>query len=259
MLFAMRILSVGHAVFAAVLIGFGILGLVYGDFTALWTPVADDLPGHAVLAYLCSAVLIATGAGLLSRRFGGPAAGVLLVYLLLWMLLFRVRDIVAEPGEFGSWDGCAESLAIVAAVWALYARLAIPRFATGDTGVLIARRLWGIPMIPFGLAHFIYPDQTVVLIPDYLPAHLALAYFTGAAFLAAGVAIIVGVCARLAASLSALMIGLFTVLVWPSHVIAGDLNDFQWGEVALSIALTAAGWVVADSYRGMPWLASKRA
>lgn len=248
----MRIVSVGQVVFATVLVAFGVIGLVQGDFTAPWVPVAEDLPGRALLVYVCAAILVATGAGLLLRRGASAAAGVLLASLLLWTLVFRVREIVKAPGEFGSWDGCAELLVSVAAAWALYAQLAArPRFATGATGVRIARTLYGLAMIPFGLAHYIYPNETITLIPDYVPAHWAVAYLTGTAFLAAGVAIVTGVWARLAAALSVVQIGLFTILVWIPRLIEGSLSEFQRTEFAVSIALTAAGWVVADSYRSV--------
>jgi hypothetical protein len=255
----MRIVSVGHAVFAATMIGVGVLGLIKGDFTQLWLPVPKGLPGRELLAYLCALITLVCGVGLLWQRSAAAAARLLLASLVLWTLLFKARFILLAPTEEGSYQTCGENVVVVAAAWVLYAWFATGRrrldFATGERGVRIARVLYALAMIAFGLSHFAYLNLTAPLVPGWLPGHVFWAYFTGAAYLAAAAAMLSGVWARLAVVLSTIQMGGFTALVWLPMALAGTLSAFQWGEFLVSWVLTAGGWVVADSYRGAPWLA----
>lgn len=253
----MRISNVGHAVFAATLVALGIQGLVKADFTPVWEPVPKAIPGREILVYFCALISLGSGLGLLFRQSAAAAARVLLAALLLWFFLLRLHSLYLAPASQNSWSGLGETAVMVAGSWVLYAWFA-SGFATGDKGVRIARVFYGSAMIPFGIAHFTYFKETASLVPGWLPAHAAFAGLTGCAFLAAGVAMLLGIYARLAAALSALQMGLFAVLVWVPILAAGSRNAFFISETILSFALTASAWVVANSYRGEPWLKARK-
>lgn len=257
----MRIPSLGQPVFAATLIAIGILGLVKVDFTTLWESVPKGFPARQGLFYLCALVCLACGGGLFWQRTASAAARLLFVYMFLWMLAFKVRLIILYPLVEGAYQTWGENAVEVAGAWVLYADLAGEwdrqhvGFATGDRGVRLARMLYGLALIGFGFSHFAYLNLTAPLVPVWLGIPVGWAYFTGSAYLAAALGILTRVWARLAATLSALQIAGFTFLVWIPIMLSGHMKPSQWTEFVVSWTLTAAAWVVADSYRGQPWLA----
>ena len=258
---AIRVVSWGHGVFAVTMIALGVLGLIQHDFLPTWAGVPNGMPGRRVLLYLCSSVSLATGIGLLWQRTALLASRILLGFFLAWLLLVRLPNILFAPTVIDTWWGAGDTAVMTAAAWVLFGWFAgddngLPsRFATGDRGLRFARVLYGWGLIPWGIAHFTYLKRTVDLVPGWLPLHVGWAYLTGATFIAASLAVLTGVFARLAVTLTALQMGLFALLVWAPRVAAGSLSAFQWGEVVSTLALTAAAWVVADSYHDTAWLA----
>jgi len=258
----MRIASLGHAIFAVAMIGLGVLGFIKGDFEGVWGGAPAHLPGRELLPFLCASVSLTCGLGLFFERTAALAARVLVGYLLIWLLLVKGRFVLIAPLEEGSYQSAGETAVILAGAWVLLAWFAGEwdkrhlAFATGDSGVRIARVLYGLALIAFGFSHFVYLNLTAPLVPAWLPWPVGWAYFTGGAYLAAGAAVLTGVLARLAAALSTLQMGLFAVLIWIPLVASGRIGAFQWGEFVVTCVLTAGAWVLTDSYRGAPWLAA---
>jgi uncharacterized membrane protein YphA (DoxX/SURF4 family) len=256
----MRIVNGGHLLFAVTMIALGITGLVMGmawaSFAPGWAPVPDGAPGRVMLMYLCSLVSLGTGAGMLWQRTACAAARLLLGVFLFWFLVLRIPGILVSPTFAVFWPGFTTAF-LMAGAWILYAEFASEwdkrnlGLLCGRNGVRIARALYGASLIFFGFAHFYDLPDTVSLVPAWLPWHAFWAYFTGSAFVAAGLAVLIGVYARLAAVLAALQIGLLLMLVWIPIVADGSKDAFQWSETFLNWIMLASAWVVAESYRDM--------
>lgn len=242
---------ISRIVFAVVLIGLGILGLVNGGFAPGWEPVPESLPARQILAYVCDLIYLGCGIGLFWGRIASFVAGVLFTFLLLWLFLLRAPWLFVSFGVDTWWSASSAAL-MAGSSWTLYATITSetrPSFLSSENGVRIARALFGLGLIPIGLAHFVYLEATAPLVPAWMQWPVFWSYFTGAAFIAAGLALITGGLSRLAAVLVTVQLAMLTFGVWTPRIIAGTMSAFQWNEFVVSILLTAAAWVVADSYR----------
>jgi len=250
----MRSIRLSHAAFAVTLVCYGIYGLIQGDFTPPWADAPKSTPMREGLVYIGNIVSI-LAAGLLWSRTQAISARVLFAATLLWLLLIKMRYIFLAPTTEGSYQTWGETAVIVAAAWALYVEYATTwdrrrlGFAAGPNGLRTSRIVYGLALIAFGLSHFFYLQLTAPLIPDWLPWHEGWAYFTGATYTLAGIAIVTGVLARWAALLVAIQIALITFVVWTPLALSHTMTAFQWNEFVTSWLLTAAAWVIADSYR----------
>lgn len=167
--------------------------------------------------------------------------------------MLQTPHVIAHPLVEGVWEETGESVICIAGAWTIFSLLTRNAGALAKYGNVRAGQIvFALALPAIGLSHFFYLDETAPLIPSWLPFHVALAYFTGAAWIAAGLAILSGVLARPAAILTAIMTSLFTLLVWVPMVIAAPASRGNWSEICVSAAISGAAWAVAGSFRDKP-------
>jgi uncharacterized membrane protein len=255
----MRVIGTGHLLFALGMAGLGVLSIFSGDFSYVWEPVPMWVPWREALAELSGILLLAGGIALLIKRTASPAAFILAVYLLGWVLVLQVPRVASAPGNLGMWLGLAECTLSMTGGWILFASLADPRararmsFITSDRGIGVARLLFGIACLILGLSHFVYGAGTASMVPAWLPYRLGFAYLTGAGHFACGLGILCGVLPRLAATLEAAMIGLFVLLVHIPGAAAQPTSRMMWTMVFVATAMSGAVWVIAASLQDKAW------
>lgn len=253
--------SAAQLFFAASMIALGIIGLVYGDFALVWQRIPiEHLPGRTLFAYATAALELAVGIGLLMPRTARLSSGILFVFLLLWAVLLKLLAVVVMPQMEATWLGFGEIAVMLAGAWLLFtshtpSRGSAPGFIAGANGIRAARVLFALSLPMIGLSHFFYSEQTAALVPAWLPHRVELAYVTGAASIATCISVLFAIVPRLAVTLEAAMLWLITLLVWAPAIVAAPMDRTPWTAFIISAAIACGAWLVADSYRGVAWLA----
>lgn len=228
----------GRVLFAIGIVGLGALGLYYGDFVQNMEPVPDDFPGRAVLVYVSPLLLVLSGAALAIPRFARYAAMVLAVWLLLWVVVLHAPRITML--SFGPLLTPAETAAMFAGALALVGLLN----PAGSHLPQLARYVLGVCCVLFGAFHIAYAPINASYIPSYIPMPLEMAYFTGAAHIAGGLALLTGVLARLGGTLLGVMYGSFFFLVHIPRILA-DPSRGEFTSGFVNLALTGTAFIIA--------------
>jgi uncharacterized membrane protein YphA (DoxX/SURF4 family) len=222
--------------------------LAWGNFDP-GQPVPKSFPDRAALAYVAAGLMLAAGAAVEGRRTAVWGAGAIAAYYAVAVVfLMNGRVVLANPTTYVAYSGAAEQLAIAAGGLIVFAANASIDTTLAARLTLVGRLVFGLCAIVFGGAHFAYMSYTAPLVPNWLPPNQVFwGYATGIAHIAAGVAILTGVRARLAAILLTVMYASFTPLVHIPLLLAHPSDFPTWTENALNLALTGVAWVVADS------------
>lgn len=228
-------------VYAAGAVLLGAVGICFQDFALQWQPVPAELPARTPLAYAAGALLAAGGGALLLPRFAKAAALLLAILLAAWTLALNLPLAIASSGHIGAWNSPAEIAFMTTGALAL---LAAHAGSWRGRVSLAARLLAGASAVVFGFAHFNYIDFTASMVPGWMPFKTFWAWATGAGHLLAGLALLSGVRARLAATCEAGMMASFVLLLHLPRVIAAPDQHVEWVMLGVSTLLTGAALLV---------------
>jgi uncharacterized membrane protein YphA (DoxX/SURF4 family) len=226
----------------------GMACLAFGDFDS-GQPVPENFPARTALAYAAGAFLVVAAAAVEWRRITAwGAAALTTYYALVVVILMNGRLLLTDYAVFLTYENIAEQLTIASGGLIVYAATARMDAALAARLTRLGRLAFGVCALVFGGAHFVYMNLTAPLVPKWLPPTQEFwGYATGVGFVAAGVAILTGVQARLAAILVTAMLASFALLVHEPMLLADHSSHMNWTESAENLAVIGAAWVVADS------------
>jgi hypothetical protein len=247
-----RPMEFGWRIYGLGIAALGVIGFVWGDFVS-GQPVPSWLPERTVLAYAAAAFMLVAGAAVEWRRTIAWACAALIAYYgLIVLLLENGRVIVKNYAVYGAYFGAAEPLAFIAGAAIIFAAATDMDTVRATRLTRIAQIVFALSAMFFGGAHFVYLSLTAPLIPKWLPPSQEFwAYATGVFHIMAGVAILTGIQARLAAILAAAMYASFIPLVFVP-TLTTEPSAFRWTELATTVVLIGVALTVADSLKRKP-------
>jgi uncharacterized membrane protein YphA (DoxX/SURF4 family) len=247
----------GVYVYGLATVAAGIMDLIWGDFDPSHQPIqafGDHIPGRTIFAYITALWMIAGGIAILRRRSARTGAAALaviyFVFAVFWLPRFYTAPLVLGfriPVLIGVLGGFGTQLIVSAAGALIWASLAT-RDSTWSRTVLIARWIFGLCSIDFGLAHLTDIKDNIVYVPTWMPLGREFwVIATGICFILAGLAILSGTLDVLAPRLLALMLLVFSALRLVPSIFAFPHSHDVWGGNAYQLAAVAAAWILAET------------
>jgi uncharacterized membrane protein YphA (DoxX/SURF4 family) len=245
----------------------GVMDLIWRDFDRSHQPIqafGDHIPGTEIMAYITAIVMIVGGVAILWRRSARAGAASLAIIYFVFTVFWFPRLYTAPhflgqriPVYVGVLAGVGMELIAFAGGALVYAALSVSAARDGlwssqwpswPRAILIARWIFGLCVIDFGLNHLLDVKDNLIYVPKWMPLGTEFwVILTGTCFVLAGLAILSGIQDVLAARLLALMFLAFNLLALPQFILADPHEHAAWGGNAFNLALVAANWILADA------------
>lgn len=234
-----KVRQVAIIVAGLLLIYLGILNAAYRDSLLTWQPTPDGASWKIPFAYLSAAILIVAGVGILLPQWRIKGAMLGAGWIGLWALVLHLPHVVTDH-NVGALLGLGESSANALGLATLTGCL------DADRRAMLVRLAFGLCLVIFGASHFAYANITASMVPAWLPDRLGLAYLTGAIHALTGACLLAGIRVRIAATVEALMMSSFVLLVHIPGVAAAPGDRLQLTMLGMAGLLTTAAWLMAS-------------
>ena len=248
------LLRLGRSFFAISIGIFGIQHFIYAHSTRGLVDVPPYTAKEPLSAYLIGVGFVVASLSLASRKKAGLSARLLGAALFLDFLIFHSPRILANLQSGNIRTRGFETLAMAGTAFVLAAAFPVQgsdrqgRPFDVQTTARAGRFLLAASLAIFGIQHFMYLKLIASLIPQWIPGRVLLAYFTGAAFLAAALSIASGKVTRWAGILLAAMF-LLWVLVLHAPRVAHALHDGnEWASMIVALGMSGSGLIVAEVF-----------
>ena len=246
--------NIGRIFFGVAMAGIGIEIIYHHDFPYwLLPPKHSWIPGIVMVAYIFGIMFVFAGACIAFEKKTRTASLLTgTVLLLIFCFYFIPYQFMASSRYMHllQWENAEKELAFCSGAFVIAA------YYSEKNEIPLYRKLipfgfilFSIPIISFGILHFLYAKDVADYVPSWVPNHLFWTYLAGTALIGSGIAIILKIKPRLAATLLGIMIFIwFTVLHIPRIIVspAAYLGS-EISSAFIALAYSGIAFVIAGA------------
>jgi hypothetical protein len=249
-----KIITKGLFLFGIAIGAFGVENLICAQL-GLSVRGVPWFPVHPLSAYITGTALLAAGLIIAASVRALLTATLLGILFLLYALLLEAPKVAARPVSVSVRTVFFETLALCASALTLAATLQTAAPVSRwdrllDKLIRSGPRLFGVSSVIFGIDHFLVLAVVASLVPAWMHGGMFWAYFTGAAFVAAGISIVTRWMDQWGAFLLGLMFLLWFLLLHSPRVVSAfrshDPNaQNEWSSALIALGICGGSWICA--------------
>jgi len=209
-----KLVALGPVLYAVPLAVFGAEHLAGPRI--LMNVVPRWMPAHLFWAYFVGIALVCAAISIILTRYVTLSASLLGLMFFLFVLLIHAPRVVANPSDRIAWAVALRDLSFGGAGWAL---AGCQRQGPIRALVAMGRVTVAVPTIFFGVENLLHPNNAPgvplpKMMPPWVPLGPVLSYLTGAALIAAGIALLIGRKGRMVTAWTGLLVTLLVLFVY---------------------------------------------
>ncbi|HVU58273.1 MAG TPA: hypothetical protein VHD83_24600 [Puia sp.] len=235
--------KMGRIFYGIAIAAMGLLTMYYHRMPYMMIPPKHQwLSDHVIWVYLSGALLLLAGICIALEKQRRQAAFLLgIALLLIFFFYFIPYELMMSPNykRFGDWENAAKELSLAGGALVIAGRRLAP------LGVVI----FALTIISFSFDHFLYARQAAGYVPSWVPYPVCWLYLTGAALFCSGIAILLNIKRRLAATLLGVMIFIWIVILHIPYALSAPLarNEGEVTSAFLALAYCGIAFIMAQA------------
>lgn len=233
--------NMGRIFYGVSIAAMGLLTIYYRRLPYMMIPPNHQwLDDHVIGVYISGALLLLAGICIvLEKKLRQVSILLGTGLLLIFFFYFIPYELMLSPNykQFGDWENAAKELSLAGGAFVIAGRRLIPLGIT----------LFALTIISFSIDHFLYAKQAADYVPSWVPYHIFSLYLTGAALFCSGIAILLNIRRRLAATLLGIMIFIWVIILHIPYALSAPLvrNEGQVTSAFLAFACCGIALIIA--------------